>query len=41
MGGTVGDGRDSRGWEGQQGMIGVVVAVGDGRGSGKWEGQLQ
>ena len=29
------DGRDSMGWEGQQGMEG---AVGDGRGSGGWEG---
>ena len=36
MGGTVGDGRDSRGWEGQWEM---GVAVGDGRGSRGWEGQ--
>ena len=36
MGGAVGDGRDSRGWEGQWGMGG---AVGNGRGSRKWEGQ--
>ena len=36
MGGTVGDGRDSRGWEGQWGMGGTV---GDGRGSRGWEGQ--
>ena len=36
MGGAVGDGRDSRGWEGQWGMGGTV---GDGRGSEGWEGQ--
>ena len=36
MGGTVGDGRGSRGWEGQWGMAG---AVGDRRGSRGWEGQ--
>ena len=36
MGGTVGDGRDRRGWEGQKGMGG---AVGDGRDSRGWEGQ--
>ena len=36
MGGAVGDGRDSRGWEGQWGMGGAVV---DGRGSRGWEGQ--
>ena len=36
MGGAVGDGRGSRGWEGQQGM---GWAVGDGRGSRGWEGQ--
>ena len=33
MGGAVGDGRESRGWEGMEG------AVGDGRGSRGWEGQ--
>ena len=32
----MGDGRDSRGWEGQWGMGG---AVGNGRGSSGWEGQ--
>ena len=32
---AVGDGRGSRGWEGQLGMGG---AVWDGRGSGRWEG---
>ena len=32
----MGDGRGSRGWEGQWGMGG---AVGDGRDSGGWEGQ--
>ena len=32
----MGDGRDSRGWEGQWGMGG---AVGDRRGRGGWEGQ--
>ena len=31
----MGDGRGSRGWEGQWGMGG---AVGDGRGSRGWEG---
>ena len=36
MGGTVRDGRGSRGWEGQWGMRGAVVS---GRGSSKWEGQ--
>ena len=36
MGGTVGDGRDSRGWEGQWGMEWTVR---DGRDSGGWEGQ--
>ena len=36
MGGAVGDGMDSEGWEGQWGMGG---AVGDGRGSRGWEGQ--
>ena len=35
MGGAVGDGRGSRGWEGQSRMGG---AVGDGRVS-RWEGQ--
>ena len=33
MRGAVGDGRGSRGWEGQYEMGG---AVGDGRGSGEW-----
>ena len=32
----MGDGRGSRGWEGQYGMGG---AVGNGRGSRGWEGQ--
>ena len=32
----MGDGRDSRGWEGQYEMGG---AVGNGRGSRGWEGQ--
>ena len=32
----MGDGRGSRGWEGQWEMGG---AVGDGRGSREWEGQ--
>ena len=36
MAGAVGDGRGSRGWEGQWEMGG---AVGDGRGSRGWEGQ--
>ena len=36
MGGGVGDGRGSMGWEGQWGMGG---AVGDERDSGGWEGQ--
>ena len=36
MGGAVGDGRGSRGWEGQWGM---GVAVGDGSDSRGWEGQ--
>ena len=36
MGGAVGNGRGSRGWEGQWGM---GEAVGDGRGSREWEGQ--
>ena len=36
MGGAVGDGRGSRGREGQWEMRG---AVGNGRGSSKWEGQ--
>ena len=36
MGGAVGDGRGSRGWEGQWRMGG---AVRDGRGSSKCEGQ--
>ena len=36
MGGAVGDGRGSRGWEGQWEMGG---AVGDGRGSRGWKGQ--
>ena len=42
MGGTVGDGRDSKGWEGQWemgGTAGMGGAVGDGRGSRGWEGQ--
>ena len=36
MGGAVGDGPNSRGWEGQWGMGG---AVGDGRDSRGWEGE--
>ena len=36
MGGAVGNGRGSRGQEGQWGMGGTV---GDGRGSMRWEGQ--
>ena len=44
MGGAVGDGRDSRGWEGQWGMGGAVgdgPNSGDGRGSRGWEGQYR
>ena len=36
MGGAVGDGRGSRGWEEQWGM---GEAVGDGRGRRGWEGR--
>ena len=38
MGGAVGGGRGSEGWEGQWEMGG---AVGDGRGSEGWEGQWE
>ena len=36
MGGAVGVGRSSGGWEGQWGMGGAVVS---GRGSRRWEGE--
>ena len=42
MGGAVGDGRGSRGWEGQWGMGGTVgngMDSRDGTASRQWEGQ--